>query len=406
MAEYTWAFDKSFLVFLGIAFLSMTIATKIRSIIPMPLIYGVIFIIGFATGILPKDMLLSANMIAVGTIAYNVLVVHSGTMINFRMLRAKKKETLLSLVSLAVLAVVGTLVLIPLIGKKLALLALGSIVGGGASCAIASRAVFAEHPELAVFPWLIFMLQGVFSVPIVTWALKRESKELLDKFRTGTTGAASQGTPGFGDPGAGAPQTAGGKKPLCMRIPDQYKTTPYYLGSIMIVTVLNNLLQSTVLANVPINSYITALLFGIVLGALGFLDRAPLFKSDSYGLLILGLMGLMANTLANTPWFAIVAYIPALLISFVVGSVLLLLCAFIGSKVLGISRYRAIALLMNCMMGFPVNDMLINQAAAIGGTEAEKGYLKSEVGALLGIGTSLISNGLSVLVVGILTLFV
>ena len=99
----------------------------------------------------------------------------------------------------------------------------------------------------------------------------------------------------------------------------------------MIATVLNNLLQSTVLANVPINSYITALLFGIVLGDLGFLDRAPLFKSDSYGLLILGLMGLMANT----PWFAIVAYIPALLISFVVGSVILLLCAIIGSKILG-----------------------------------------------------------------------
>lgn len=174
----------------------------------------------------------------------------------------------------------------------------------------------------------------------------------------------------------------------------------------MIATVLNNLLQSTVLANVPINSYITALLFGIVLGALGFLDRAPLFKSDSYGLLILGLMGLMANTLANTPWFAIVAYIPALLISFVVGSVLLLLCAFIGSKVLGISRYRAIALLMNSIMGYPVNGMLIEQAAAIGETEAEKGYLKSEVRPLLGIGTSLISNGLSVLVVGILTLFV
>lgn len=105
MAEYTWAFDKSFLVFLGIAFLSMTIATKIRSMIPMPLIYGVIFIIGFATGNLPKDMLLSANMIAVGTIAYNVLVVHSGTMINFRMPRAKKKETLLSLISLAALLV-------------------------------------------------------------------------------------------------------------------------------------------------------------------------------------------------------------------------------------------------------------------------------------------------------------
>ena len=52
------------------------------------------------------------------------------------------------------------------------------------------------------------------------------------------------------------------------------------------------------------------------------------------------------------------------------------------------------------------HQLTAEQAAAIGETEAEKGYLKSEVGPLLGIGTSLISNGLSVLVVGILTLFV
>ena len=95
MTDYTWAFDKSFLVFLLIAFAATALAERLRSLIPMPLIYGVIFLLGFRTGVLPADMLLYANMIAVGTIAYNVLVVHSGTMISLPLLRARWKEALL-----------------------------------------------------------------------------------------------------------------------------------------------------------------------------------------------------------------------------------------------------------------------------------------------------------------------
>ena len=181
MAEYTWAFDRSFLVFLLIAFTSMALAEKLRSLIPMPFIYGVIFILGFAFDLLPKDLLLSANMIAVGTIAFNVLVVHSGTMVNFRLLRDRWRETLLCLSAFLILIVLELLILTPVLGKGLAFLAPGSVVGGGASCAIASRWVTDAHPELAVFPWLIFMAQGLFSVPVVTWALKKESRRLLSE---------------------------------------------------------------------------------------------------------------------------------------------------------------------------------------------------------------------------------
>ena len=109
MAEYTWAFDRSFLVFLLIAFTSMALAEKLRSLIPMPFIYGVIFILGFAFDLLPKDLLLSANMIAVGTIAFNVLVVHSGTMVNFRLLRDRWRETLLCLSAFLILIVLDHL---------------------------------------------------------------------------------------------------------------------------------------------------------------------------------------------------------------------------------------------------------------------------------------------------------
>ena len=278
-------------------------------------------------------------------------------------------------------------------------------MGGGASCAIASRWVTEAHPELAVFPWLIFMAQGLFSVPVVTWALKKESRRLLSE--QGDAGAGQKERASGTENGQGKARGGGQKKPpLCMRIPDKYKTTPYFLGSIMIATVLNNILQNTLFSGLNINPNITALLLGILLGSLGLMDKAPLFRSDSYGLLILGLMGLMANTLANTPWQAVVAYIPALLLVFAFSTAVLLLCAAAGARILGLSHYRAAALLMNCMMGFPVNDMLIRQAAALGGTEERQAFLRRELGPVLGIGTMLISNGLSILAVGILVLFV
>lgn len=391
MTEYTWAFDRSFLVFLVIAFVSMTLATRIRSLVPMPLIYGILFILGFAFGWLPKDMLLSANMIAVGTIAYNVLVVHSGTMINLRLLRAKQKETILCVAAMLVLAVIVGVGMMPVLGKEISLLAPGSVVGGGASCAIASRLVLEKNPALSVFPWLIFMFQGLFCVPIVTWALNRESKELLKEFRSSGREAAMQ---------MRKPQET--PKTLCGRIPDKYKTTPYFLGIIMVATVINNLLHQTVLAGLGINSNVTALLLGLLLGSAGLMDRAPLFRSDSYGLLILGLMGLMANTLANCPWQMIVSYIPALLLVFVVSTVVLAGCGVIGSKLMGFRPYRGIALTMNCMMGFPVNDMLIQNCSRLGTTEAEQGYIKAQLGPVLGIGTMLVSNALSIFVVSIM----
>lgn len=434
--EYTWAFDRSFLVFLLIAFVSMAIAEKLKSMIPMPLIYGVLFAIGFGTGILPKDMLLSANMIAVGTIAFNVLVIHSGTMINFKMLKAKKKEALICIAaSLALIVIVG-FGLTPILGKGLAFLSPGSVIGGGASCAIASRWVLDKNPAISVFPWLIFMFQGLFSVPVVTWALKREGKALSAEFRArmsqgagqenaagnipggpgnaagnhpggspmnGAAGTANPGVPGNGQNPAAS---QGGKVPFCERIPAKYKSTAYYLGIIMIVTVINNLLHGTVLAGMNINPNITALLFGCILGSLGFMDKAPLFKADSFGLLLLGLMGLMANTIANCPWQGLVSFIPPLILVFVVSTIVLVICGIVGAKICGFRAERGIALTMNCMMGFPVNDMLVNNAAAVGESEAEKGYIKSQIGPVLGIGTMLISNAVSVLIVSLMVIFV
>ena len=58
------------------------------------------------------------------------------------------------------------------------------------------------------------------------------------------------------------------------------------------------------------------------------------------------------------------------------------------------------------MMGFPVNEMYLAIAEKKAKTETERKYLKSQLGISLGIGTTLVSNALAILVVSILTLFI
>lgn len=386
MTTYTWPFAQSFLVFLLIVLISQTVATKLRSFLPMPLLYGVMFAGGFALGWLPADLLLSSNMVAVGTIAFHVLVIHSGTMINIPVLLHRKKELLVCMIAIVLQIGILLLVLPPLIGWELALLSPGAVIGGGATCAIGSRWISSAAPEISFYPWLIFMLQGLFSVPVVTWALRKETDRL-----SGELQAAGQG------------QAASMEKPILPvdRIPKKYKTQAYYLAMIMIVAVLNQAIQKIL----PINSNITALLLGILVGNLGLVDRAPLFKCDSYGLLILSLMGLMANNLASTPVSILLSLVGPALLALVLGSAVLFSCGWVFGKRLGIGSYAGVILTMNSIMGFPVNQALVEDAVARK-DEAMRGHLAAKLMPLLGMSTSVVSNGISVIIICILVSFV
>ena len=161
----TWNFETSFLVFLLIVFASQAIAVRLKSMLPMPLLLGIFCAIGFHSGLFPADMMVLANMIAVGTIAFNVLVVHSGSMLDGTLFK-KWQETLTVIVPAVLLIPVCLLVLIPLFGRDIAYLAPGPALGGGAACAIASRWVLDKNPRVAVFPWMLFMFLGVFCIPI------------------------------------------------------------------------------------------------------------------------------------------------------------------------------------------------------------------------------------------------
>lgn len=384
----TWSFEASFLVFLAIILFSQSLSTFLKSYIPMPLVMGVVFIAGFATGVLPPDIIPRSNMMAVGFIAFNVLVVHCGAMINIGFLRKNSRQTLICLVSMALCAAASFPILYPIIGRDLTLLSLGSTIGGGAPCAIASKWVLDKNPSIAVFPWMVFMFQGLFAMPPLVWAMKKETALVVQRTRDGLI--------------VPAPSRPWPPRGLCSKIPGRYKNTAYYLFCVMAVQMVNIWLSKTVLAPLHININITALVFGFLLAAAGVMDAAPLFRSDSYGFLILGLMGLMANTLARNPLPNILRLLPAVLVSMALTTVLMVVLGLALGKKAGIGKYRGMILTLNCLNGYPVNEMLVEDVSKGCQTDAEKAAVRQELTPLLNMGTVLVSNGLSIFLVSVM----
>ena len=393
-----WSFEISFLVFLIIVFLSQGIATRLRSLIPMPLILGIFSILGFWTGVLPRDFIEKSNMIVVGTIAYNLLVINGGTMVNIGFIKRYWKNSIICVVSALVIWIVIGLGMQGIIGREIALLSSGTLMGGGATCAIASYMVMGNKPEIAVYPWIIFMFQGLFAIPIINWALKKEAMILLKNFSNDNPSKIVMRDLNFKGEGPN------NKTKICDRIPKDYKTTAYYLGLIMLINLANKLVN--IKFNLIINQNATALLAGFFVSQIGLIDVGPLYKSDSFGLLLLGLMGLMINTLARNPIGNIIRLLKPMLLVFIVSIIILLILSFIFSRLYRLSIYGVIAMNLNCLVGFPVNRLLVKNAASAVELDEARTYIEDKLLPLLNIGTILIVNTISIIIISVTVNFI
>ena len=392
----SWSFEVSFTVFLVVTFTAQALSTQLRAWVPMPFIFGALFITAFSLGVFPTDIIPATQLTAVGVIAYHLLIIHGGSMLDFGLLHRYPKPALISLLSTLAMTVAVSLGLAPLLGRQIAWLAPGCVVGNGAAAAIASRWVANRDPALTALPWLIFMFQGVFSMPVLKLAMRAETRALLVRYRSGAQPITQLPMPSM--PGHG----------LAARTPITMKTTAYYLGGIMLLSLANTALHTFVLApaGIRISPILTALVLGVLASQWGLIERGPLFRADAYGLLLLGLMGLMANALTVQTLASMVALLPTLLLLFSVSTLMLTACGALLAKVWGLRPQQGIIVAVNCMAGYPVNDMLLQGAQRAGASDAEKAYLRTALQPLLGIGTMFINNAVSICLVSVMTAMV
>ncbi|WP_413487591.1 hypothetical protein [Carnobacterium divergens] len=340
------------------------VSKKTKSLLSSLLVASIIFLIGFKSNLLPKDILPNSSLLALGTTVVGFIIVHIGTMISIEELKQQWKT-----VVVGVSAIVGIAVALLLVGplfesRNYAIAAIGAVSGGTISIIIVQEAALALGLlSVAVLPVLISALQGLIGFPLTSIILRKEAKRLQGEYRAGTLKAVK----------VEAKETEQKSK-----LPEAFQTTAGTLFVVGIIVLISTLVNN--LTGGFLNTFIVALLLGVTLRAFGILKPNILTGIDAYGLMMLAILIIIFGPLATIEPQDLIDLIVPISLSFLVGVSGSILFAIVTGKLLGYSLLMSIAVGLTSLYGFP-GTMILSQEAAksIAETEEERLAIEAQI---------------------------
>ena len=389
--------------FILMAFLALGefISVKTRAIVPSILIFLILLLSGVWGGLLPKEIIdLGGFSEAMTEVIMVVIVVNMGSSLSLDSLKKEWKTVLIGIG-----AIVGIAAVILPIGSMIydwqtAVVAAPPIAGGFVAAFEMSKTSLAKGlPHLSTIALLLLALQEFPVYFILPGLLRSETLRRLDLFRKGELKAVSA--------------EEENKKRLIPPIPEKYMDTSTYLfllGLVGMIAILCSTLSKTIFngfgVDFKISPTIFALLFGIVAGEIGLLERKSLQKANCFGFFVVAsVVGVMGG-LVNSSMEEILALIVPLVVLIFLGIIGMAIGGIIVGKLLKLTWQMSFAIALNCLIGFPVNFLLTNEAInVLAKTEEEKDFLTNTmVPTMLVGGFTTVTLG-SVVFAGILTNF-
>ena len=206
---------------------------------------------------------------------------------------------------------------------------------------------------IAIFPVLIAALQGLIGFPLTSIILRREAARLKGEYRAGQPGR-----------GRGARRRARPRSRCSRR---SFRNTPgtlFVVGIVVLVSLgLNNLTDGI------LNTFVVALVFGILLRTFGVFKPSVLAGIDSLGLMMLAIMILVFGPLATVEVADLKALAFPLVLVFVFGVAGIAGFSALVGKLLGYSIPMSVAIGLTSLYGFP-GTMILSQEAAKGAGES------------------------------------
>lgn len=340
------------------------VSKKTKSLLSSLLVASIIFLIGFKSNLLPKDILPNSSLLALGTTVVGFIIVHIGTMISIEELKQQWKT-----VVVGVSAIIGIAVALLLVGplfesRNYAIAAIGAVSGGTISIIIVQEAALALGLlSVAVLPVLISALQGLIGFPLTSIILRKEAKRLQGEYRAGTLKTV---------------KVEAKENEQKSKLPEAFQTTAgtlFVVGVIVLIsTLVNNLTEGL------LNTFIVALLLGVTLRAFGILKPNILTGIDAYGLMMLAILIIIFGPLATIEPQDLIDLIVPISLSFLVGVSGSILFAIVTGKLLGYSLLMSIAVGLTSLYGFP-GTMILSQEAAksIAETEEERLAIEAQI---------------------------
>ncbi|WP_348921684.1 hypothetical protein [Enterococcus rotai] len=365
----------AFTLLMAILYIGDVVSSKTKAWISSVFVCAVLFIIGYWT-FFPENIVEIAGIPpVVATLLMYLLITNMGTLLSIKELTNQWKTIVITLSG-----ILGIVVLLLTVGSlifdlKTVLVAVPPLVGGVVSSLIMSEAAqTAGLTSLSVLAILIYVMQGFAGYPLTSIMLKKEGKRMLEKYRSGewvpVHEQEDQQTAGIDED---IPQ-------LFKKIPKKYHTDFSRIFRLALVALAAYYVSVWCAPFVSISPFVLCLFFGVVASSLGFLEKQPLKKANSFGFAILGLMLFIFDGLKKaTPEMLEELLLPMVGI-IVIGVIGMYVFSAVVGRILGVSKEMAFAVSLTALYGFPADYIITNEVIqSLTEDEKEKEALTSHM---------------------------
>lgn len=315
---------------------------------------AIVFIIGFVSGILPKDVPLNTGMGAiVSAFGTFLIVTHLGTVIKFKELLNEWKTVAICLAGILGIIIICLTVGSAWFGREMALTSIAPIAGGIVAATLtAESAIAAGRDDLAAFAFLVMSFQGLIGMPLASFFLKRECDARIARGEHLISSSSGEGS-------------ATAKKKLFKPLDPEANTWIVKLAKLAFVSWLG-VTFSTFIKSVAgsdlLPAAVAVLFFGILFHEIGFLDDDILNKAGGFNILMLALYHLGPTSYSSLDFEGVKTLAGPLFGLLIAGAIGIIVLSLIVSKPLKVSANLAIACGLAAMFGFPGTLILTTDA--------------------------------------------
>ncbi len=325
------------------------VSIKTKGYINSILVAVIVFLILMYTGIVPPDIPVTAGLAGmVSTFVIPFCVVDVATTLKLKELKNEWKTALIIVVTTLGIAVICVTIGIAVIGKTRAIGAIGPLGGALLATTIVQQMVTAMNaPDVAVFAMIVLVLQMLIGLPIASICLKQYIKSIRNN---GELRAYCE-NPDFTESKAAASQTEK-KKSAFLR----YVESDYWIFFKLSVVAAVAYFVGTWLAPMTkniVNATLCYLIFGVAAAELGMLERSPLTKARSQGMVYFALFSVLLTTFASVTLEVMMSQIVPAVSIILMAAVGMLLFSGVMGKILEINPWLAMGISMCCYIGYP-----------------------------------------------------
>ncbi len=327
------------------------ISSKTKGLISGLIVGALIYMVGFWTGIIPKDTITVTGLPAVmSAFGIPLMITSLGTMMNLEELAKEWKTVLIALAGIAGVALMCFTGGSWIFGRVYALAAAAPISGGIIAAIITSTAaVAAKQPQIGAYAMLICSFQIFIGMPVASYMLKKEAQSLLKSGKLTAT------------------EATGGKKFNLRFIPETPKSlqsSAFILGKLGMVAFLAATIANMTLipGSKPANYYFPAavayLVFGVLFTEFGLLEKNALNKAMSFNFLMLGTFSLIPGSFATLSPQQFVQMLVPLFGMLILGAFGIVIGSLAVGKLVGCSIPLSIAIGVTAMIGYPGTQII------------------------------------------------